>query len=496
MEDTLALLLSDGYKQVHAEQFPKGLTKLVSYLTPRRSRLVTEDEMVFFGLQAFCQKYLIDYFNDNFFGIDENEVVRQYTRVIDVMLGKGNYNLQKVINLHRLGYLPLDIHAIPEGTMVPMGVPCIEITNTHPDYAWVVQWVESLMSSEMWKPCVHATVGHMYRRIVNKWYKETVDDNIPRHKAISDFGFRGMSCREEATKASAAWLLSFSGTATIPAIPFLEKYYLCNCESELVGTNAISTEHSVMSSNFAVDGDEVTMIRRLLNEIYPHASFSMVSDTYDYWNLVQNILPQVKEDVLGHDGKLLIRPDSGDVVDISVKTIAALWDIFGGSINSKGYKVLDPHIGCVYGDSVTPNRANTIYKRLARNGFASNNIVFGAGSFSFTCYEGADGTLSPYTRDTFNVAVKATAGWIGERYIPIFKDPKTDRETSFSFKKSHRGCIKVFRDEDGHLTFTQGHDHIDHDFGGDAMKRVFCNGLMVTPSTLQEIRKRLNNNDF
>ena len=437
MENTIAMLLADGYKHVHAEQYPDDTTKLVSYLTPRMSRLKSVDKMVFFGLQAFCKTYLIDYFNENFFKKDKEEVLNEYSRVINIMLGEGNYELDKIAELHDLGYLPLSIRALPEGTQVPMHVPCIEITNTHPKFAWVVQFIESLLSSEIWKPCIHATVGKTYRDVVDKYYGLTVDDTVKRHTAISDFGFRGMSCLQEATKASASWLLSFSGTATIPAVPYLERAYNCDCTKELVAHNAISTEHSVMASNFSVDGDEISFVERLLTDIYPNASFSMVSDTYDYWNMVDVLLPSIKDEIMNHNGKLLVRPDSGDIIEISVKTVSHLWDSFGGTINSKGYKVLDSHIGCVYGDGVTQERAALIYQKLMENGFASNCIVFGAGSFSFNAIE-EDGILYPYTRDTFSVAVKATYGIINGKAIPIFKDPKTDRDTGHGFKKSQK----------------------------------------------------------
>ena len=507
MRDTLALLLADGYKHVHAEQYPKGTELLVSYLTPRKSRLKTQDHMVFFGLQAFCKHYLIDYFKENFFDLPLGDVIHEYTHVVDTMLGKGNYDLRKIIELHKLGYLPIEIWAVPEGTLVPMKVPCIEIHNTHKDFAWVTQWVESLMSAELWKICVHAGVGLSYRQIVDKYYDMTVDDAVPHHKAISDFGFRGMSCREEAQKASAAWLLSFSGTATVPAIPFLERYYNCDCSKELVGTNAISTEHSVMAAAFAVDGDERTGVKRLLTEVYPHASFSMVSDTYDYWNMVDVIIPSLKQEILNHDGKLLIRPDSGDIIEISVKTIQHLWDTFGGHVNSKGYKVLDPHIGCVYGDGVTQLRAEMIYRKLAELGFAASNIVFGAGSFSFNCIqeqqEDGSYTFGGYTRDTFCVAVKATAGVINGKYIPIFKDPKTDKVDGQNFKKSQKGFCHVFRGEDGELTCKDEFKTFQHEGGTlgvhpniDAMRLVYSNGTMNTPQTLHEIRYRLHKGNF
>lgn len=498
MRDTLALLLSDGYKQVHAEQFPKGTELLVSYLTPRKSRLVKMDKMVFFGLQAFCKKYLIEYFNENFFLLSEETVRREYTRVVDVMLGKGNYDPEKVIALHKLGYLPIEIWAVPEGSMVPMGVPCIEIHNTHPDFAWVVQWVESLLSSEIWKPCIHAGVGYSYRQIVNKYYDLTVEGG-KKCKAISDFGFRGMSCLQEATKASAAWLTSFSGSATIPAANYLENYYYCDIEKGDIITNAISTEHSVMASNFAVDGDEKTFIKRLLTDIYPNASFSMVSDTYDYWNVVDNILPSLKKEIMEHNGKLLVRPDSGDIIDISVETIKHLWNHFGGNVNSKGYKVLDQHIGCVYGDGVTQERAETIYKKLMEAGFAANNIVFGAGSFSFNCIE-EDGVLKPYTRDSYSVAVKATAGVVNGKYIPIFKDPKTDKVSGGNFKKSQRGFCFVDYDENGTLRFKDGYETFQHE--GTAMHKVFGvndkleQNVLCNVETITEIRNRLHNNNF
>lgn len=497
MNETVAMLLSDGYKQVHAEQYPKNTTKLVSYLTPRKSRLKEWDKMILFGVQAFCKNYLIKYFNENFFDLPEDEVIADYKRIVDVMLGEGNYGVDKVRALHKLGYLPIEISALPEGTRVPMHVPCIQVTNTHPDFAWVVQFIESLMSSEIWKPCIHANVGYSYRQIVNKHFDKSVDDDFPRSKAISDFGFRGMSCMQEATKASASWLLSFSGTATIPAIPYLEKAYNCDCTKELVGTNAISTEHSVMASNFAVDGDEISFVRRLLTEIYPNASFSMVSDTYDYWNMVDNILPQVKDEILAHNGKLLIRPDSGDIIEISVKTIEHLWNIFGGTVNSKGYKVLDPHIGCVYGDGVTQQRADIIYTELENRGFAANNIVFGAGSFSFNCIETEDGLLAPFTRDTFSVAIKATHGVIDGKEVFIFKDPKTDKISGQNFKKSQKGLCYVYTDVNNQIQYKDELTFEDmNSIEGNMLQPIFRDGQMVRECTLQEIRSTLHEGGF
>ena len=294
------MLLCDFYKTTHSKQFPAGTTKLVSYFTPRMSRLDGVDEVVVFGIQAFCKDYLVQYFNDNFFDEPKCIVIPQYKRYLDATIGKDAYDLSKIAALHDLGYLPVEIKALPEGTRCPIHVPFLEMSNTHPDFAWVPQFLESFMSSELWHPMISATVGTLYRDIVDKYYDETVEDGVPHARALGDFSFRGQECMQSAVKSSAGWCLSFLNTATVPAIPYLEQMYHCNCKKEPVAFGAVSTEHSVMCSNFAVDGDEITFIRRALTELYPNMSFSMVSDSYDYWNLVDNILPQLKDEIMAH----------------------------------------------------------------------------------------------------------------------------------------------------------------------------------------------------
>ena len=168
-----AMLLCDFYKAVHAEMLPKGITKSVSYFTPRMSRVDMWPNVVMFGLQGFIKEFLIDYFNKNFFNMDENECIAQYTRIMDNSLGKGTYNVEKIRKLHRLGYLPIQIVALKEGTIVPMHVPMFGITNTLNDFAWLPQALESVISAEMWHPMLAATVGYTYRQIVNKYYGES-----------------------------------------------------------------------------------------------------------------------------------------------------------------------------------------------------------------------------------------------------------------------------------------------------------------------------------
>lgn len=524
-----ALLLKDFYKAVHSEMIPKNLIKSVSYFTPRSSRIKIWDQVVNFGLQAFCKTYLIDYFNKNFFERPKKEVVKEYRKYMEDTLGVGVCDFTKIEKLHDLGYLPIEVVALPEGMLVDIHVPMFGITNTHPDFAWLGQALESLISAELWYPMVCATVGHTYRQIVDKWYSKTCDDNVPRRRALGNFDFRGDQGLDAALKAGSAWCLSFVNTATVPVIPYLEKNYNCNSSIEEVGFGAVSTEHFVMCSNSAIDTlnnpdyeyadidpyRERIFLKKLLTELYPNTSFSCVCDSYDYWNVVENILPTLKDEILNHNGCLLVRGDSGDCVKVVTETVFKLWDIFGGTVNSKGYKVLNPHVKALYGDSITIQRADKIYSILEQNGFAAQNVSLGVGSFSMHCIEevvekdlGLDYTLketvlSPFTRDTFSMAIKAVYGeFLNEdgsvTKLSVFKDPKTDRESGGgNFKKSQKGCCSViWRDKwTKRLTYIDGLTW-DESMQNTLMETVFKDGNMVKEESLAKIRSRLNNGKF
>lgn len=488
-----SLLLKDFYKAVHSEMLNPGMTKSVSYYTPRKSRVNRWPKVVNFGLQMFIKNWLIDEFNENFFNRPEDEVVAEYKRVLDNAMGKDIYDINKVCKLHKLGYLPIEIISIPEGVEVPMRCPIFGITNTHDEFAWLPQALESLISAEVWYPMITATVGHTYRQIVDKYYDLTCDDNIPHRRALGNFDFRGDMGVDAALKAAAGWLMSFVNTATVPAIPFMEQMYNCDCTKEEVGFGAVSTEHFVMCSNFAADGDERTFLKRLLTELYPNTSFSCVCDSYDYWNVVENILPSLKDEIMAHNGCFFVRGDSGDCVDVVTKTVFKLWELFGGTVNTKGYKVLDPHVKALYGDSITVERAEKIYQILMENGFAASNVSLGVGSFSMHCIE-EDGMLKPFTRDTFSSCIKACDAIMNGKEYPIFKDPKTDRETGDGFKKSQRGACRVFL-KDGELTYEDGLTY-EESLKNNIMQPVFRDGKLLVDYTIKQVRNQLNKNNF
>lgn len=604
---TLSILLTDFYKFCHQAQYDPSIKRLVSYGTPRGCRLPGKEYVINFGIQAFCKEYLIDHFRENFFNKLDNDVEREVTEFLTNTLPGTDVEgtVKKLMELKRLGYLPISIRTIPEGCKVSLKCPNIELVNTIDGFEWISGFIESLISSYIWKPMICATVGHWYRKTANKFFKLTADNwEVKARSSMSEFGFRGADTPEDGIHSGAAWLLSFDKTATCAAIPFIKKYY----GTPYAGKGLISTEHSVMCSSTSLNmmkgmsrkDAEKEVVKNLLTNIYPNSSFSMVSDSYDYWRLVTEILPELREEILNHNGTLFVRGDSGDPVKIvagriditgllsevivkslmsgksvgsfsivselseSIKmnidgdfvedycyfrygdklyslyyyesdyysdefelgdelteyevkgTVERLWEIFNGTVNSKGYKVLDHHIRAIYGDSITQNRQELIYKILEVKGFSVENVALGAGSFSFHAYQGNDGTLYPYTRDTFQFAQKATYGESVERAVGssadgsdglqmyekrtpvmIYKDPKTDSD---NFKKSMKGCCAIYQDENNKSRYYLDHDNLTFEERekdlNNALVEVFKDGRMVHEDTFEEIRDRLNNNKF
>lgn len=476
-------LLTDFYKIGHPFQYPKGTTLVYSNLTPRKSRLEGVDEMVFFGLQYFIKEYLITYFNENFFKQSKEKVITEYKRRVVNSLGSDLPSYKHIEDLHDLGYLPIEIKALKEGSSVKMKVPVLTIVNTLPEYFWLTNFIESLMSAIIWQPCTSATIAKEYRKILNEFAEKT---GMPKEFIQwqgHDFSFRGMSSLESAITSGMGHLLSFTGTDTIPAIDALEQYYNANADKELIGGSVPATEHSVMCSG-SKDG-EVETFKRLITEVYPNGVISIVSDTWDLWKVCTEYLTELKDVILERDGKVVIRPDSGNPVDIICGNpngvtknerkgvVELLWDIFGGTETEKGYKLLDSHIGAIYGDSITRQRATEICQKLMDKGFASQ-VVFGIGSF----------TYQYNTRDTFGMAMKATYIEVGNEPRNIFKKPITDSGE----KTSATGLLSV-KKENGQYILNEK-VNCDEEAEGE-LKTVFKNGLLVKDFTLAQIRENI-----
>ena len=488
MNNISFMLMADTYKNTNPDAMPEGLIKLTSYITPRKSMFKNIDKVVFFGLQGFIQEFLIDLVNETFFKRDKEEVLSEYKSYLDTQIGKQSYDLSRIAALHDLGYLPIKMKALPEGSVVNMGVPCIELTNTHPDFAWVVQWIECIAQSELFGTCNWATMAHEYRKLANDFYEKTTDGANPA-MAMADFGFRGLGV-DNGIRASSSWLLSFDKTSTIPAMRYIDKMYNAECAKNHIGIGAVSLEHATVCSNLAVCETEENLLRRLLTTVYKDTSFSYVSDSFDYWGLVNDTLPKLKKEIMEHNGKFLVRPDSGDIVEISVKTVQKLYEIFGGSVNSKGYKELNPKVGIIYGDGCQYSKIEEIWTKLEKLGFAADTILFGVGAFSFTAICTPEDGMVCLTRDTFGFAMKSTDCVINGKEYTIQKNPKTDQN---HLKKSHKGLCCVTKD---------GDDYVCHDGytsetlpADNLLITVYRDGQFVRTTNFADIRERLNAND-
>ena len=488
MNNISFMLMADTYKNTNPDAMPEGLIKLTSYITPRKSMFKNIDKVVFFGLQGFIQEFLIDLVNETFFKRDKEEVLAEYKSYLDTQIGKQSYDLSRIAALHDLGYLPIKMKALPEGSLVNMGVPCIELTNTHPDFAWVVQWIECIAQSELFGTCNWATMAHEYRKLANDFYEKTTDGANPA-MAMADFGFRGLGV-DNGIRASSSWLLSFDKTSTIPAMQYIDKMYNAECAKNHIGIGAVSLEHATVCSNLAICETEESLLRRLLTTVYKDTSFSYVSDSFDYWSLVNDTLPKLKKEIMKHNGKFLVRPDSGDIVEISVKTVQKLYEIFGGSVNSKGYKELNPKVGIIYGDGCQYSKIEEIWTKLEKLGFAADTILFGVGAFSFTAMCTPEDGMVCLTRDTFGFAMKSTDCVINGKEYTIQKNPKTDQN---HLKKSHKGLCCVTKD---------GDDYVCHDGytsetlpADNLLMTVYRDGQFVRTTNFADIRERLNAND-
>jgi nicotinamide phosphoribosyltransferase len=477
--------LTDGYKTGHVFQYPKNTTLVYSNWTPRVSRVPGIDKVAFFGLQYFIKEYLQKRFTEDFFNVPVDIILNDYRRRMRGYLGADLNSYEHIESLHKLGYLPIEIKALPEGSLVDMRVPCLTIKNTRPEFYWVTNFIETLMSNILWMPCTSATIAHAYRKILDGYARKTSDSGFLVDYQGHDFSFRGLAGVEAACMSGAGHLLSFKGTDTVPAIAFLEEYYNAPKYDINVGCSVAATEHSVMCAG--TKDQELDTYRRLITEVYPSGIVSIVSDQYDLWKVLTDFAVQLKPEIMARNGKVVFRPDSGDPVAIlcgdtfggshaeRMGVIRLLWDKFGGTVNSKGYKELDPHVGAIYGDSITLDRAEEICDQLAEDGFASTNVVFGIGSF----------TYQYNTRDTFGFAMKSTYVEVDGKPLAIFKDPVTDS----GMKKSALGLLLVMTDGD-RFTLVE---NVDREFEkcGD-LATVFKNGVLVRDQTYTEIKERLN----
>lgn len=497
----------DGYKVDHRRQYPDGTQLIASNLTPRGSRRPNTTKVVFFGLQYFVKEYLIRQWDTNFFQQPLDKVIARFTRRIRNYLGPNKVGHAHIEALHKLGYLPISIRALPEGSVYRLRVPCLLIHNTLPEFFWLTNYLETILSTTVWGPCTSATTAFEYKKLLTRYALETVGDASFVPWQGHDFSFRGMFGMEAALMSGGAHLTSFTGTDTIPAIDWLEGFYNADSDKELIGGSVAATEHSVACSvildfinkirierdgsvieDDLMDLADIEYVKHLITVVYPDGIVSIVADSFDYWNTITNTARVLKDVIMARNGKVVFRPDTGDPIKVVCGdpeamvgtperkgSIACLWEIFGGTLTAKGFLLLDPHVGLIYGDSINPYRAEAICHGLMIQCYASINVVYGIGSY----------TYQMVTRDTDQYAVKATFAVVNGRNIDIFKRPKTGD----GMKNSATGLVAVFKDATGEFYLKDRATWAEVE--NCELKEVFRDGKLLIDQSLAEIRARL-----
>lgn len=538
-----SLYLTDGYKVGHKAMLAEGTTKLYGTWIPRSVKHAPKGvtKVVSFG-QQLVWKWLHDEFQDNFFNQSKNTAL-SFTKDMSLYLGL-EYDGKHFEELWDLGYLPIKVKALPEGIETETNIPHMTFVNTVDGFAWLTLYLETVVSALAWKPSTAATIAKLYRRQAEEWVAKTDPTNMWLVDYLChDFSARGLDPMSQFL-IGLGHATSFRGSDTLPVIP-AARYFYNEPENEVCVNSVNASEHSVSTTKIFTVGEQ-QMIADWL-QTFPKGILSIVADTFDLWKLITEYLPANKEAIMARDGKLVIRPDSGDPVDITCgvnyieikdrnefygsegdvvkfegrfyKAIAdedsdvgfffedlkkqpsenelkgvieLLWDIFGGTINEQGYKVLDPHIGAIYGDSITTERQKQIYERLAAKGFAATNIVLGVGSF----------TYQYNTRDTLGFAAKGAWFEVKEpkeyseddldfrgtkKSYNIYKDPVTDDGT----KKSLKGLLHVNWDavKGGYFVKTECTPE-EENVG--LLQVIYEDSKFYNQTTLSEVRKNLS----
>lgn len=560
-----AATTTDGYKLSHGSMYPHGTTQVYSNLTPRSDKYYRQictpfydGKLVWVGAQGAVYE-IADVWND-FFVTEPDVVIPKFARRLAGYLGGFEPAVEALTELHEVGYLPLEFRSLPEGTKVPMGVPVLTVTNTDPRFFWLTNYLETIISTLTWKTATNATIAAEYKAICEHFAALTGVDAFTVSVQCHDFSMRGMSGPEDAARSGFAHLTQFIGTDNLPAMDYADEYYEGH-ESEILAISVPATEHAVATSNILCNEEdmyaegcvgenvrldaEMQFLRELITERFPRGIVSYVTDSYDYWAMLTEIIPLLKDVILSRDasnvapGKLVIRPDSGDPVKVicgykvvdrefaseaefydvtdgnsafqydvrdkevvkvaseyrcftmvdpsryglgavipecEVKgSIQCLWDTFGGTVTDTGYKLLDSHIGLIYGDSINTKRAVAIFEGLAEKGFASGNVVLGVGSH----------TYQHNTRDTFGFAIKCTAIRVDGELVEVYKAPKTDPG-----KSSAKGLLFVGRNTEG--LFLQDCVSLeDEQSEENNLKLIYKDGSYYNTTSLEDIRNRL-----
>lgn len=463
------ILNTDSYKCMHFNMYPKDTEFVYSYFESRSG--AKYNKTVFFGLQYYLKKYLAG-------PVVTRERIEEAAELVKAHLGDEKYfnrEMWEYILEKYNGHLPIEIRAVSEGTPVSVSNVLMTVVNTDPKCAALTNHLETILS-QIWAACTVATLSYEVYNLI-KHYRNETGSFAGIKFGLHDFGFRGTSSLEFAGLGGAAHILNFMGTDTIPAMIIARDYY----GAPLTGLaySVPATEHSIMTSR-GKDGEEQLFGELLEN--YPDGILSVVIDSYDYKGFIKKIALKYKNAILARKGKVVFRPDSGDPCSVTLKVFDMLAEIFGTTINEKGYRLLHPNVGVLWGDGIEYDGIRSILFTLRNNGYSTDCVVFGMGG----------GLLQKINRDTQRFAFKSSAQCRSGVWHDISKNPLD------SSKASKKGILKLIQNEDGvfhteKVLPTSNQEFSLDDFSNDLLNTVFVNGIITKELTFEQVRKNTGN---
>lgn len=440
---------TDSYKLSHFLQFPPGTQRTFYYIESRSEG----EELKFFGLQAILKKH--------FMTVPSRVEVEE---MVDFAEQHGlPFNAEGWRLISRMGYLPIKIRAVPEGTVLPTKNVIITVENTDNRFFWLPGYIETMLM-QVWYPITVCTKSYKCKNIILKHLRKTGTPEAIDFK-LHDFGFRGVSSHESAGLGDMAHLINFKGTDTLAGIFAAQKYY--NTKS-MVGFSIPAAEHSTMTA-WGKNGETDAYDNMLSQFAKKDSMVAVVSDSYDLTNAVNTIWGgELRNKVLKSGATIIIRPDSGEPSEIVLRTVKQLDDVFGTSVNEKGYKVLHPAIRVIQGDGIYGEGAiDHILNILANKGYSADNIAFGMGG----------GLLQNLNRDTLQFAMKCSAAKVDGVWRDVYKEP-----ADCPWKKSKAGILTLSPE---FKTY-----NIKYYNGPSALQTVFDNGALLVDETFEDVRNK------
>lgn len=452
------LLNTDSYKYSHWKQYPDNAEAVSSYI---ESRGGAYKYTLFFGLQAFLMEYLEGQ------QVTKEKIDEAETIVQDHGLPFNRAGWEYILEQHG-GNLPIEISAVAEGTVLPTKNVLVQVINTDPKCFWLTSFLETALLRAIWYPTTVATVSYHLKGLIKKYLEETSDNVIEQLPfKLHDFGYRGVSSLESGALGGCAHLVNFMGTDTVGALLAARKYY----DEPMAGFSIPAAEHSTITS--WGKKNEQAAFENMVKQFGGEGKLlAVVSDSYDIQKAVDQFWGKDLKDLVKRSGAtVVVRPDSGDPVEVNLQVVKSLMESYGYSMNSKGYRVLNPAIRIIQGDGVNKNSIKNILEAFKKDGISTENIAFGMGG----------ALLQRLDRDTLSFAMKCSAIQINGVWRDVYKEPVTDPN-----KDSKRGRLALIRKKRRYQTIRQ--ELINHEF--DLLQPVFRNGVVLKKDDLKTIRQR------